>query len=129
MRVGIYARVSTNDKDQDPQTQLMPVREFVAAQGWMMAGEFVDHAPATDLKGRTAPLSGQRRSGRRRSGSGWVLLSTMLGPCFAPLVGARLTDTRYESGIICLVWSGSACPMRGSTIAGTCARPISKSRV
>lgn len=32
----------------------MPLRELVAAQGWAVAGEFVDRAPATDLKGRTA---------------------------------------------------------------------------
>ncbi len=54
MRVGIYARVSTSDKDQNPETQLLPLREFVAAQGWTVAGEFVDKASATDLRGRTA---------------------------------------------------------------------------
>jgi DNA invertase Pin-like site-specific DNA recombinase len=54
MRVAIYARVSTSDKDQDPQNQLIPLREFVAAQGWTVTGEFVDRAPATDLKDRTA---------------------------------------------------------------------------
>jgi DNA invertase Pin-like site-specific DNA recombinase len=53
-RVAIYGRVSTSDKDQDPETQLMPLREFVAAQGWVVAREFVDHASATDLRGRTA---------------------------------------------------------------------------
>ncbi len=53
-RVAIYARVSTSDKDQDPETQLIPLREFVASQGWISAGEFVDHASATDLRGRTA---------------------------------------------------------------------------
>src|SRR5690348_11313564 len=53
-RVALYARVSTSDKDQNPETQLLPLREFVASQGWQIAGEFVDHASATDLKGRTA---------------------------------------------------------------------------
>jgi DNA invertase Pin-like site-specific DNA recombinase len=28
MRVAIYARVSTSDRDQDPETQLIPLREF-----------------------------------------------------------------------------------------------------
>ncbi len=50
---GIYARVSTSDKDQNPETQLLPLREFVEAQGWTVAGEFTDHASATDLRGRT----------------------------------------------------------------------------
>jgi len=53
MKVAIYARVSTSDKDQNPDTQLLPLREFAAAQGWTVTGEFVDTASATDLKGRT----------------------------------------------------------------------------
>lgn len=52
MKVAIYARVSTADKDQDPDTQLLPLREFVNAQGWESAGEYVDTASATDLRGR-----------------------------------------------------------------------------
>ena len=48
MRVAIYARVSTSDKLQDPETQLMPLRDFCAAQGWEIVSEFVDHAPAND---------------------------------------------------------------------------------
>jgi DNA invertase Pin-like site-specific DNA recombinase len=54
MRIGMYARVSTSDEDQDPLTQLLPLREFCPAQGWTIVGEFVDTASATDLKGRTA---------------------------------------------------------------------------
>jgi len=54
VRVALYARVSTSDKDQDPETQLIPLREFYQTQGWVLAGEFVDHASATDLRGRTA---------------------------------------------------------------------------
>lgn len=47
MRVALYARVSTADRDQDPETQLLPLREFARAQGWQAAGEFVDRASAT----------------------------------------------------------------------------------
>ena len=54
MRIAIYARVSTTDKEQNPDTQLLPLREFVTAQGWQVIGEHVDHAPANDLRGRTA---------------------------------------------------------------------------
>lgn len=54
MRVAIYARISTTDKDQNPETQLLPLREFAAAQGWTVADEFTDRAPATDLRARTA---------------------------------------------------------------------------
>jgi DNA invertase Pin-like site-specific DNA recombinase len=54
MRVGIYARVSTQDKDQNPETQLLPLREFCRAQGWEVAAEYVDHASATDDRRRVA---------------------------------------------------------------------------
>jgi DNA invertase Pin-like site-specific DNA recombinase len=54
MRVAVYARVSTSDKDQNPLTQLLPMREFVKAQSWDLFHEFIDYAPATDLFHRTA---------------------------------------------------------------------------
>ena len=54
MKVALYARVSTLDKNQDPETQLVPLREFVLAQSWDIGQEYVDHAPATDLVHRTA---------------------------------------------------------------------------
>jgi DNA invertase Pin-like site-specific DNA recombinase len=52
MRVNIYARVSTSDKDQNPETQLVQLREFVSAQGWDLYQEYVDIASATDLAHR-----------------------------------------------------------------------------
>ena len=51
MRVGLYARVSTDDKGQDPEVQLGPMREMAAARGWSTA-EYVDLASASDLRGR-----------------------------------------------------------------------------
>lgn len=54
MKAAIYARVSTSDKDQDPMTQLLPLREFVKAQSWETYHECIDHAPATDITHRTA---------------------------------------------------------------------------
>jgi DNA invertase Pin-like site-specific DNA recombinase len=53
LRVALYARVSTRDKDQDPELQLQPLREYAAARGWRTT-EYVDRAPAADLAGRTA---------------------------------------------------------------------------
>ena len=52
-RVALYARVSTRDKDQDPEVQLVSMREYAAARGWGM-GEYVDYAPAGDLHHRIA---------------------------------------------------------------------------
>jgi len=54
MKACLYARVSTSDKDQDPTTQLLALREFAAAQGWETFAEYVDQAPANDLAHRTA---------------------------------------------------------------------------
>jgi len=54
MKVALYARVSTNDKDQNPETQLLALREFIEAQDWEAFKEYIDHAPATDLLHRTS---------------------------------------------------------------------------
>jgi DNA invertase Pin-like site-specific DNA recombinase len=78
-RVGIYARVSTSDKDQNPETQLLPLREFVRAQGWNVVSEFTDHASATDLKGRTAWRRLLEDAARRRVD---VILVWKLGRAF-----------------------------------------------
>lgn len=43
-RVAIYARVSTLEKGQDPETQLLQLREFVRRRGFEIIGEFVDYA-------------------------------------------------------------------------------------
>lgn len=51
MRVGLYARVSTRDKDQDPEVQLVPLRDYAIVRGWT-ATEYVDHASAADMSGR-----------------------------------------------------------------------------
>ena len=52
-RVALYARVSTRDKDQDPELQLNALRAYVVARGWA-AVEYVDQAAAGDLAHRTA---------------------------------------------------------------------------
>jgi putative DNA-invertase from lambdoid prophage Rac len=66
VKVGLYARVSTSDKEQDPVTQLLPLREFVKAQGWETFQEYVDQAPATDLLHRTAWRDLLQAASRRR---------------------------------------------------------------
>ena len=53
-KVAIYARVSTSDKDQDPETQLLPLREFVDNQGWEIYRVYADMASANDLAHRYA---------------------------------------------------------------------------
>jgi DNA invertase Pin-like site-specific DNA recombinase len=42
LRIALYARVSTRDKGQDPELQLVALREFANTRGWQVVGEFVD---------------------------------------------------------------------------------------
>lgn len=41
-KVGIYARVSTTDKGQDPELQLKDLRAYANARGWKVFSEYVD---------------------------------------------------------------------------------------
>jgi DNA invertase Pin-like site-specific DNA recombinase len=41
-RVALYGRVSTKDKGQDFENQLIQLREFAAKQGWAIVAEFTD---------------------------------------------------------------------------------------
>lgn len=42
--VALYARVSTKDRGQDSENQLVQLREFAATQGWPIVCEFTDAA-------------------------------------------------------------------------------------
>ncbi len=51
-RVAIYARVSTSDKEQNVETQLLPLKEFAETQGWEIYRTYIDLVSATDLAHR-----------------------------------------------------------------------------
>ena len=46
-RGAIYARVSTVDKGQDPETQLIVLREYAGHRGFHIVGEYIDYASGT----------------------------------------------------------------------------------
>ena len=50
-RAAIYARVSTRNGHQDPETQLLALRQVAERAGWQIAGEYVDHG-ISGAKGR-----------------------------------------------------------------------------
>lgn len=50
-RAGIYARVSTRNGHQDPETQLIALREVAERAGWKVVEEYVDHG-ISGAKGR-----------------------------------------------------------------------------
>jgi len=43
MRAAVYARVSTKDRGQDTENQLLQLRDYCARQGWPIAHEYIDH--------------------------------------------------------------------------------------
>jgi DNA invertase Pin-like site-specific DNA recombinase len=46
LRVAIYARVSGDDKGQDPLNQLLQLREFAGKQEWEIVAEYTDEQSA-----------------------------------------------------------------------------------
>src|ERR1700728_2617186 len=42
MRAALYARVSTKDKGQETENQLIQLRKFAETQGWTVVTEYVD---------------------------------------------------------------------------------------
>ena len=46
-RVALYARVSKMDKGQDPETQLISLREYAKRRGFLHSGEYIDYASGT----------------------------------------------------------------------------------
>ncbi len=55
MRIAVYARVSTRDKDQNPETQLLRLRDTVSRHpDWHITQEYVDTASANDFGRRIA---------------------------------------------------------------------------
>jgi predicted site-specific integrase-resolvase len=48
MRVALYARVSTIDQGQNPETQLFRLREVAKARGWEIFDEYIDFASGKD---------------------------------------------------------------------------------
>ena len=64
MRAAIYARVSTSLKlgRQNPDTQLLPLRQFVEAHAWKLTREYVDDISAVKERPRySAMLAAARR--------------------------------------------------------------------
>ncbi len=48
MIVGLYARVSTKDKEQNPENQLIRLRDYCKARGWEYR-EYIDYASGSKM--------------------------------------------------------------------------------
>jgi DNA invertase Pin-like site-specific DNA recombinase len=52
--IALYARVSTLNGHQDPEMQLLELREYAALRGWKIAAEYVDHGVSGSKESRPA---------------------------------------------------------------------------
>lgn len=66
VRVAVYARVSTRDKGQSVDAQLVALREHVLLRGWQLTREYSDSAGAGDLGRRTQWRALLEDASRRR---------------------------------------------------------------
>ena len=57
LRVALYARVSTKNNGQNPETQLLALRDYAKARGLEVFAEFVDIGISA------ARIAGQRSTG------------------------------------------------------------------
>ena len=94
MRAGIYLRVSTADKDQNPRTQLFPLQEYCQSQGWTIFKVYEDRASGTDLPRRVAWRELLKDASRRRFD---VLLVFRMDRAFRSVLDAASTLERLRS--------------------------------
>jgi len=65
IRAALYARCSTLDKGQDPELQLVPLREYCQRRGLTIIGEYVDNG-ISGSKDRRPQLDRLLESARKR---------------------------------------------------------------
>lgn len=66
MKAALYSRVSTTDREQNPETQLYALRRFCQDAGWEIYQEYVDRAKAKDYVKRKAWLQLQKDARQRK---------------------------------------------------------------
>jgi DNA invertase Pin-like site-specific DNA recombinase len=65
IRAALYARCSTHDKGQDPELQLVPLREYCQRRGFSIKGEYVDNG-ISGSKDRRPELDSLLEAARKR---------------------------------------------------------------
>lgn len=88
MKAAIYARVSTIDKDQNPEVQLSKLREYCQLMEWEIYQEYVDKASAADLVKREAWKRLMKEASTRRFN---LLLVWKLDRAFRSVIHASNT--------------------------------------
>lgn len=65
VRAALYARCSTHDKGQDPELQLVPLREYCQRRGFTIAEEYVDNG-VSGMKDRRPQLDRLMEAAKKR---------------------------------------------------------------
>jgi DNA invertase Pin-like site-specific DNA recombinase len=65
-KVAIYARVSTSDKDQNPETQLLPLKKYAELRGWTVFDSYVDESGRFEKKGKREAFGRMMADARKR---------------------------------------------------------------
>lgn len=123
MRVAIYGRISTSDKGQTIETQVLPLRQFVVDQGWTTVGEFCDEAPATDMRARSAWRQVLGLASRRRID---LVLVFRIDRAFRSVLDAATTLERLRGWGVglrsyCEPWLDTTSPFGEALYFITCA--------
>jgi DNA invertase Pin-like site-specific DNA recombinase len=91
MRAALYARVSTKDKDQNPEAQLIQLRAWAGRQGYAVV-EYVDHASGKDLnRPEWKAMQREWRSGRLDA-----IAVTKMDRAFRSAIDMHMTTTEWH---------------------------------
>lgn len=66
VRVALYVRTSTDDRGQDPQTQVVALEDFCRSRGYEIVATYTDQASANDYGRRTAWRQLLKDAGKHR---------------------------------------------------------------
>lgn len=99
LRVTWYARTSTLDR-QDPETQLLGLRQYAAARGWEIAGAFTDRSSAVNLRSRVAWKEVFAPAARRRIDA---IVVARLDRAFRSMVHLTTTVEQLRASGVALV--------------------------
>jgi DNA invertase Pin-like site-specific DNA recombinase len=100
-RVALYARVSTNNHQQDPELQLRELREYAKTRGWRVVDEYVDYMTGSkDVRPQLNRLMGDAH--RRRFDAIVVWKIDRFGRSLRHLVNALADLDSYGVAFISL---------------------------
>tara|TARA_R110002072_G_scaffold166502_2_gene319746 strand:- start:1383 stop:2009 length:627 start_codon:yes stop_codon:yes gene_type:complete len=141
LKAALYARVSTND--QDAETQLRELRQYVERRGWSLVEEFVDHGVSGSKTSRPALNRLMKRAQRRdvdvivvwaldrlgRSLSHLVALMDQLGALGVDLaVLTQPIDTTTPTGKLTFQILGAVAEFERSMIRSRVRAGVAKAR-